>query len=79
MAIADGTKLVDIDGEEDILEALAILAGAALMQGNRRLYEHVYRAKVQYGQGVDLRLTDSPSLNGGGPREDGPANGGPSA
>lgn len=57
MTIGDTTRLVDIDDEADILEALVVLGGAALMGGNRRLYDHIMRAKVQYDQGVDLDLT----------------------
>lgn len=58
--ITDDTKLVEINDEADILEALVILGGSALLMGNRRLYEHIYRAKVQYQQGVNLHLTDKP-------------------
>ena len=58
MAIDDDTKLVAIDDEEDIVQALEILAGAAIMKGNRRLFEHIKRAETQYRQGVDLHLTD---------------------
>lgn len=54
MSIDDTTKLVDISTEKDIIEALECLAGAALLSGNRRLYEHIYRAKVQYNQGINL-------------------------
>lgn len=43
-----------ICSEEEILEALEILAGAALMKGNRRLYEHIYGAKVRYDSGAWL-------------------------
>lgn len=57
MTVDEDTKLVKIDDEEDILVALEVLAGAALMKGNRRLYEHIYRAKLQYEAGVNLRLT----------------------
>lgn len=56
MAIDDDTKLVEIDSEEDIVLALEILGGAALLGGNQRLYEHILRAKVQYKQGVELNL-----------------------
>lgn len=55
--VTDETKVVDCDTEEDILSALEILGGSALMKGNRRLYEHIYRAKIQYEQGVDLKAT----------------------
>lgn len=56
--LTDETLLVEIDAEEDILLALEVLGGAALISGNRRLYEHIYRAKIQYDQGVNLHLTD---------------------
>ena len=59
--IADDTRLVDINDEADILEALVILGGAALMKGNRRLYDHIMRAKVQHEQGVNLGLTETTS------------------
>lgn len=57
--ITDDTKLVEIDEEADILEALVILGGTALLKANRRLYDHIMRAKVQYEQGVNLHLTDN--------------------
>lgn len=54
MAVDDDTKVVDVNTEEDIIIALEILAGAALLAGNRRLYEHIYSARTQYKQDVDL-------------------------
>lgn len=59
MAITDDTKLVEIDDENEILEALVILGGSALMRGNRRLYEHICRAEIQYKEGINLHLTDN--------------------
>lgn len=56
--IDDDTKLVAINSEEDILAALEILSGSALLAGNRRLYEHIARAKHQYAAGINLHLTD---------------------
>lgn len=58
MKITEETKLVDTDNEKDIITALEILGGAALLQGNRRLYEHIYRAKVKYEDGAYLPLTN---------------------
>lgn len=59
MAITDETRVVEVETTEDILRALVILSGTALMQGDRRLYEHIMRAKVQYENSVNLHLTDS--------------------
>lgn len=58
MTISDATRLVEINDTNDILQALVVLSGAALMHRDRRLYEHIFRAKVQYEKGVDLHLTD---------------------
>lgn len=57
MTITEDTKLVEIDSTEDIVEALEILGGTALLSGNRTLYDHILRAKVQYGQGIVLNRT----------------------
>lgn len=65
MTITDETRLIDVNTPEEILEALTILVGSALMSGDRRLYEHVYRAKIQYENGVNLHLTDDAVPNPG--------------
>ena len=61
MAVDDDTKLVEINTVEDIILGLEILGGSALLLSDRPLYEHIMRAKVQYQQGVDLRLTSDPA------------------
>lgn len=47
MTITDDTKLVEINDEAGIIEALEVLGGSALLANNRRLYEHIYAAKVR--------------------------------
>jgi hypothetical protein len=49
----------DIKDEKDILTILEVLGGIALLGNNRRLYEHIYAAKVRY--------EDGQWLNGNGP------------
>jgi len=51
MVVNDDTKVVECNTEEQIIEALEILAGAALLAGNRRLYEHIYGGKLRYQKG----------------------------
>lgn len=53
--VTDDTKVIECNTDEEILGALEILGGAALMHGNRRLYEHMYGAKVRYDKGLWFR------------------------
>jgi hypothetical protein len=53
------TMAEEVNEIPDILMALEVLGGAALLKGDRRLYEHIMRAKVQYELGINLHLTDS--------------------
>lgn len=48
MTITDETRLVDINEVDDILEAVVILAGAALLRGDRLLYNCIFGGQMKY-------------------------------
>jgi len=48
MPLTDATKLVDINTTEDILEALTVLSGAAIVSGNELLWFHIRRVEALY-------------------------------
>lgn len=57
MRVTEDPKISEATETEDILDALVLLGGAALECGNKRLYEHIMRAKLIYEKEARLEET----------------------